>query len=286
MNNLRQLELLTLSLSPRDRMRLRHALRHHNGPDPSPPTMRPLDDSQDLHVGPLSQTDRVNGFRSQHLMRFFLSVLLVALASPSFAQATADSTAAEPTPRRAVSLYADVRAYQAGDLLTVILEERTSARRRSESSADESRSVSGGGQSTLGGFFGLDAEVGGERDSDNRTVQSDLLTGMITARVVDVDRAGNLQVEGERRLDVDGAVHTMRVTGLVRPADVTTSNTILSYQIANADVAYRQEGQGNKFMRGRFLTLVGTVAVLIGAAFLAGSAGGGGGDAAAAAPAE
>jgi flagellar L-ring protein precursor FlgH len=90
-------------------------------------------------------------------------------------------------------------------------------------------------------------------------------------------------VEGERRLDVDGSVHTMRVTGLVRPADVTTSNTILSYQIANADVAYRQEGQGNKFMRGRFLTLVGTVAVLIGAAFLAGSAGGGAADAVAAA---
>ncbi len=217
----------------------------------------------------------------------FLLVLLAALASPSFAQASADSAATAPAPRRAVSLYADVRAYQTGDLITVILEERTSARRRSESSAEESRRMTGSGQSTMGGFFGLDAAVSGARDSDSRTVQSDLLTGMITARVVDVDMAGNLQVEGERRLDVDGSVHTMRVAGLVRPADVTTSNTILSYQIANADVAYRQEGQGNKFMRGRFLTLVGTVAVLIGAAFLAGSAGGGVADAAAAAvPAE
>ena len=217
-------------------------------------------------------------------MRFLiLAFLLAALASPAVAQA--DSTAAEPAPRRAVSLYADVRAYQTGDLLTVLLEERTSARRRSESSADESRRLTGGGQSTMGGFFGLDAEVAGERDSDNQTVQSDLLTGTITAQVVAVDAAGNLRVEGERRLDVDGAVHTMRVSGLVRPADVTTSNTVLSYQIANANVAYRQEGQGNKFMRGRFLTLVGTVAVLVGAAFLAGSAGGGSGDAAAAAPA-
>ena len=218
-------------------------------------------------------------------MRAFLLVLLLALlASPSFAQA--DSTATAPPPRRAVSMYADVRAYQTGDLLTVILEERTSARRRSESSADESRRLTGGGQSTMGGFFGLDAQVAGERDSDSRTVQSDLLTGTITAQVVDVDAAGNLRVEGERRLDVDGSVHTMRVAGLVRPADVTTSNTILSYQIANANVAYRQEGTGNKFMRGRFLTLVGTVAVLLGAAFLAGSAGGaGGGDTAADAPA-
>ena len=216
-------------------------------------------------------------------MRLLLLLSLLAgpalLAAPAAsAQASADSVAASaPTPRRAVSLYADVRAYQTGDLLTVILEERTSARRRSESSADESRRLRGAGQSTVGGFFGLDAEVAGERDSDSRTVQSDLLVGTITARVVAVDAAGNLRVEGDRRLDVDGDVHLMTVRGLVRPADVTTSNTVLSHQIANADVAYRQEGKGNKFMRGRFLTLVGTVAVLVGAAFLAGAAGGGGG---------
>ena len=284
MNNLRQLELLSLSLSRRDRSRLRNELRAVEDSRPAL-SASPSDDTPAVVPGTLCSPDAVTGYRSHHLMRFFLVLCLTLLASPTFAQATADSAATAPTPRRAVSLYADVRAYQTGDLLTVILEERTSARRQSESSADESRSLSGGGQSTMGGFFGLDAAVSGERDSDNRTVQSDLLTGMITARVVDVDAAGNLRVEGERRLDVDGAVHTMRVAGLVRPADVTTSNTILSYQIANADVAYRQEGQGNKFMRGRFLTLVGTVAILVGAAFLAGSTGGGNGDTAAATPA-
>ena len=216
-------------------------------------------------------------------MRLVLLAALVA-AAPAFAQDAAETVEAPPPPRRPVSLYADVRAYQAGDLLTVVLEERTSARRRSESSADESRRVTGAGRSTMGGFFGLDAEVAGERDSDSRTVQSDLLVGTITARVVSVDAAGNMQIEGDRRLDVDGAVHRMTVRGLVRPADVTTSNTVLSHQIANADVAYRQEPTGNKFLRGRFLTLVGTAAVLVGAAFLAGAAGGGGDAVAADAP--
>lgn len=186
-----------------------------------------------------------------------------------------DAPAVEPeaAPRRPVSLYADVRAYNPGDLLTVLLEERTSARRLSQSSADASARVGGSGAASFGDFFGFDAGTSGSRESDSRTVQSDLLTGTLTARVVGVDAAGNLAIEGERRLDVDGAVHVMRVRGTVRAADVTTANTVLSHQIAGADVEYRQEGGGPKFLRGRFLAVVGTVAVLVGAVLLGGSGG-------------
>lgn len=208
-------------------------------------------------------------------------LLFLLLAAPALAQAPLDaSVEAEPAPRRPVSLFSDLRAYQAGDLLTVVLAERTSARRQSESASQASAQVSGAGSTSLGGFFGLDAQAGGRRDADSRTVQSDLLAGTITARVVGVDPAGNLTIEGERRLNVDGDVHLMTVRGLVRPADVSTANTVLSYQIAGADVVYRQEGGGPKFLRGRFLTVVGTVAVLVGAVVL-GSSLSSGGDAAA-----
>lgn len=191
-----------------------------------------------------------------------LLALLLLTAAPALAQA--DAPAAEPAPQRIVSMFSAIRAHQPGDLLTVVLEERTSARRQSESSASASADVSGGGSASTGGVFGLDAGVGGRRDADSRTVQSDLLTGTLTARVVEVDRAGNLTIEGERRLNVDGDVHLMTVRGVVRAADVGPSNTVLSYQIANADVVYAQEGGGPKFLKGRFLTLVGTVAVIVG----------------------
>lgn len=215
-------------------------------------------------------------------MTRLLPLVLLVAAAPASAQEAATpqapgppvaAEAAAPPSRRPVSLYADVRAYQTGDLLTVVLAERTSARRQSESSASEQRQIGGSGSSSGGGFFGLDASVSGQRDSDSRTVQSDLLAGTITARVVAVDPAGNLQIEGERRLNVDGAVHLMRVAGLVRPADVTTGNTVLSYQIAGADVVYRQEGSGPKFLRGKFLAGIGLVAVVVGAVLLGGSSG-------------
>ena len=188
--------------------------------------------------------------------------LLVLLAVPVRAQDAA------PTRVGPVSLYADARAYRVGDLLTVILAERTAARRSSASSADASSQVTGAGSSSLGGFFGLDAQVAGRRDADSRTVQSDLLQGTITATIVGIDPAGNLEVEGQRRLNVDGDVHLMTVRGTVRPADVSTSNAVLSFQIAGADVVYEQEGRGPSFLRGRMLTLLGTAAVLVGAVLL------------------
>ena len=201
-------------------------------------------------------------------------LVLLLVASPVWAQTgPPDGPAPDvpPAPRRVISLYADVRAYQAGDLLTVVLAERTQARRASRSRASRSAQVGGAGSTSAGGFFGADAQFGGQRDADSQTVQSDLLAGTITARVVSVDPAGNLVIEGERRLDVDGAVHRMSVRGLVRPADVSTSNTVLSYQIAAADVSYRQEGGGSKFLRPSFLTAVGTAAVLVGALVLGAS---------------
>ena len=207
-------------------------------------------------------------------------LLLLLLAAPVAAQPTPPAEAPVEAPpaeaRRPVSLYADLRAFQAGDLLTVILAERTSARREASSQVQSSASVGGSASvpATLGGAFGLDAQFGQNRDADSRTLQSDLLTGTITARVVSVDAAGNLTIEGERRLSVDGAAHTMRVRGTVRPTDVRTGNTVYSFQIAGADVEYAQEGGGPKFLRSRFLTGLGTVAVLIGAIVLGASAGG------------
>ena len=104
--------------------------------------------------------------------------------------------------------------------------------------------------------------------------------GTLTARVVGVDPAGNLLVEGERQLDVDGTTHILQVSGLVRPQDVGPSNSVLSHQIADARVAYRTEGGGGlPFLSSKLLTTIGAAAVLIGAVVLGSSLSGSAGDA-------
>ena len=78
--------------------------------------------------------------------------------------------------------------------------------------------------------------------------------------VIDVQPNGNLVVEGRRRIVIDRESKCIRVTGIVRPYDVTTANSIYSWQVANASVAY--EGNGpltrttNRGFLGELLDLV------------------------------
>jgi flagellar L-ring protein precursor FlgH len=193
-------------------------------------------------------------------MRKFLYIvfLFMMFASPSRAQS---------------SLYADPRAFRQGDLLTIILAERTAAQR--ESNYEQASNTKLGGAAavsgTLVGRFSADATFVHEGKARNETLQRDLLTGTVTAIVVGVDSTGNLLIEGERRLNVNGVTHLMRISGLVRPLDVRYDNTVFSYQIARARIEYHQsDGLTRKFFRPGLFTRIGALA-LIGAAIALGT---------------
>ena len=173
-------------------------------------------------------------------------------------------------PAAAQSLYADARARQPGDVLTVLLSESTSAQRESSSQNQSNSSLGGSGTAdgpSIAGTFGLDAEFSNASESANETVQSDLLQGTLTVSVAEVDDAGNLVIEGERRLNVNGVTHFMRVTGTVRPFDIRTDNTLFSYQIANADIEYRRDGLIQRYAGPGFFAKAGAVVVLGAAIF-------------------
>ncbi len=173
-------------------------------------------------------------------------------------------------PARAQSLYADPRAQQAGDMLTIILAEQTSAQRSSgyENSSNSSLGGSSGINSPdVNSTFGVNAQFNKASENSNETVQSEMLQGRLTARIVDVNDAGNLIVEGERRVEVNGVTHLMRVRGLVRPFDVRNDNTLFSYQIANAEIEYRRAGFTRRFIKPGFMAKAGAVVALGAAIF-------------------
>lgn len=164
------------------------------------------------------------------------------------------------------SMYADPTARAVGDPITVILAERTSASSQAQFQDRSDASLSGSGSANSGGTFGIGAQFSQDASAQNAAVQSDLLTGTLTAVVTGLDAQGNLQIAGERSLHVNGVTHLMKVEGTVRPLDVRYDNTVLSNQIANAEVEYRQKGLGPKFLRPATLVKVGAV-VLAGLAY-------------------
>lgn len=188
---------------------------------------------------------------------FFLLALLVAVPA-----AIPDAAAQ--------SLYSDFRARKAGDIITIVLVEQTSAQRASEwqnsssNGVDAAANVSNG--SDLSGRFALDATFAKDARARNSSLQRDLLTGTITATITQRDDTGNLFLQGERSLNVNGETHLMKVSGLVRPVDVRTNNSVLSYNIANAHIEYsRKGGIARGFFRPGRVARFGAIAILGGA---------------------
>jgi flagellar L-ring protein precursor FlgH len=72
----------------------------------------------------------------------------------------------------------------------------------------------------------------------------------IAVIVVDVQPNGNLVVAGNRTVEVDDEIKTLRISGIVRPLDITTDNTIPSSDVADARVSITGEG-GNTRMTTR-----------------------------------
>ena len=177
----------------------------------------------------------------------------------------------------AQSLFADVVARRPGDVITVVLAERTQAQR--ESASDEQAQAGLGGGASVGapvsGQFGADARYASDASARSRSAQSDLLRGTVSVVVTDVDEAGNLVVEGERTMNVNGSGHRLRVAGLVRPDDVRAGNVVFSYQIANAEVDYRQDGLRNKFFGPSFFAKAAAVLLVAAAVVIGASAAGG-----------
>ena len=68
------------------------------------------------------------------------------------------------------------------------------------------------------------------------------MTGQIAARVVKVLDNGNMVVEGRRSVVVNNETQVITLSGVIRPEDVTSNNTILSSQVADAEI--QMEGRG------------------------------------------
>ncbi|EHQ52149.1 MULTISPECIES: flagellar basal body L-ring protein FlgH [Ectothiorhodospira] len=153
-------------------------------------------------------------------------------------------------PTAVQGLFADYKARQVGDVLTVLLAERTQASKSASTSTSKESSVSMANPTILGrpvthnGRPLLNTEISGNRDFDGQgnASQSNRLDGSITVMVSEVLPNGNLVVQGEKWLKINQGEEYIRLRGIVRPVDIRADNTILSTQVASAQVAYGGRG--------------------------------------------
>ncbi|WP_413110723.1 flagellar basal body L-ring protein FlgH [Thaumasiovibrio sp. DFM-14] len=163
-------------------------------------------------------------------------------------------------------LYDSRRPKGLGDIVTVLLEERTQAKKSANADMGKSTDLSMdplslGGQDIMLGNRTLSYNVSNDNSFTGSTSanQSNSISGTISVEVVDVMPNGNLLVRGERWLTLNTGDEYIRLSGTIRPDDIGTDNTIASTRISNARIQYsgtgeHQDAQEQGFL-GRFFNV-------------------------------
>lgn len=146
-------------------------------------------------------------------------------------------------------LFMDLRARAIGDILTVLLVERTNASKESSTSTAKGTSVDTGtpvfaGRPMTANGLPLTNELDAERSFDGSadSSQSNRLDGSITVTVVGRLPNGNLLVRGEKEITINQGQEFVRLEGIVRPVDIGPQNTVESTKVADADISYSGRG--------------------------------------------
>jgi flagellar L-ring protein precursor FlgH len=139
-----------------------------------------------------------------------------------------------------VSLAADRVAHRVGDTLTVLVFESSTASRSAASRS--ARSISAEAEARRATSYGAGLEIEGGFTGEGANGRSGALVAQISVTVEGVEPNGDLKVAGEQVLNIDRERTRIRLTGRVRPADISTQNTVLSSRMAGVVIDYDGEG--------------------------------------------
>jgi len=184
-----------------------------------------------------------------------------------------------PEWRMATSMYGDEKARRIGDLVTVIVEEKSSASKAANSSSGKSTSGSGSlsvghpyytkddgkgdgpiAQPTAWSSATMPAwnwQMAHDFKGGGETTSEEDLASTMTARVLDVLPNGSLLLEGRRVVQLQEEKVQMVLTGMVRPRDIAADNTVSSSRLADASIRYETSGPISRDQkRGLFTRMV------------------------------
>jgi len=178
--------------------------------------------------------------------------------APAATQASAGSLWSPAS--RLTDLGSDVRASQVDDLVTILVNEQASAvvqgatKTQRQSTLNSSIAAAGGLTRATGAWNNLaNVNTQSQLNGQGTTSRSTTLSTTLSARVTNVLPNGYLVVQASKEVDVNSEHQLVTVRGIVRPADLTTANTINSDQIAQMELRIDGKGVVNDAIRRPFI---------------------------------
>ena len=140
------------------------------------------------------------------------------------------------------SWFTDRRALAVGDVVTIMIDEFTLAQANSSEVADRRR-----GRNANFAIGSNGTSITTQNDIEDRTrgeaSRRDRFSAEISARITEVTPSGTVRVEGVKKLQIDRHEQEVTIRGWVRAQDVSVSNTVESWRIADAEILYVSNGE-------------------------------------------
>ncbi len=184
---------------------------------------------------------------------------------PNWRPLTMPMPAREPPPSQADSLwrsgsrafFKDQRASQVGDVITVVVDMTDSANVQNATTATRASSDTGG----MPSLFGLQnllstilpkpidpsslvsVNSANNNAGTGQIQRSEAVTVRVAGVVTQVLPNGNLVVVARQEIEVNSELRVLQVTGVVRPQDIASDNTVTHDRMAEARITYGGRGQ-------------------------------------------
>ena len=160
--------------------------------------------------------------------------------------------------RKGASLFSDKKDLQIGDIIQVLIQETLT------NDSTDTRKTSKSNSSSLGGgvFSVPQGPLTGAVNNLNKTLGAGFtsttantfkgassssadeeFTTTISAIIEQTYQNGNYFIKGSKEMLINGQKQDIKISGVIRPYDISPENTVFSYQLANLKVLYEKDGE-------------------------------------------
>ena len=183
--------------------------------------------------------------------RFRFLCEVAAVCSLASAPAQADSLWRQPL---APSMVADRKAFAIGDIVTIVVQENSTATKNNETKTSKASSVNDALETFLyspaasglltkkGTMPALKFDTAHSFDGSGQINNNEQIVAQVPVRVVDVLPNRNMVIEGTRHTSFGGEQQDIVLRGVVRSEDITANNTVFSYNVADATIKIVNKG--------------------------------------------
>lgn len=169
--------------------------------------------------------------------------------------------------RKGASLFADKKDLQVGDIIQVLIAETLTNDSTNERDLSKSNSTSIGG----GTFVSPTSASSGAKNRVNKlnsalgvgfsstssntfsgsaeTKVDEEFTTTISAIIEQTYQNGNYFIKGSKEMLINGEKQNIKVSGVIRPYDITPENTVESSQLANLKILYLKDGEDSEALK-------------------------------------